>query len=121
MQTVFQLDVHKDFTNPDLKKYLGEKKTGSQHAYICSLVNAISSNIDTIDEKINMCSENWTAARMAKPDLAIIRTAAGEILYMDDIPVSVSINEAVDLAKLYGTEQSPKFVNAILAKIKDVR
>ena len=121
MQIVFQLDVHKDFDNPDLKKYIGDKKTGNQHAYICSLINAISSNIDKIDEKINKCSENWTVTRMSKPDLAIIRTAVGEMLYMEEIPFSVSINEAVNLAKTYGAEQSPKFVNAVLAKIENVK
>ena len=54
---------------------------------------------------------------MAKPDLAISRVAAAEILYADDVPQAVAINEAVNLSKLYGTEQSPKFINAVLGKI----
>ena len=55
---------------------------------------------------------------MTKPDLAVIRVAVGEMLYADDVPDAVAINEAVNLAKAYGTDQSPKFVNAVLAKIK---
>ena len=51
-------------------------------------------------------------------DLAIIRVAAGEIIFMEDIPRAVSINEAVELAKKYGTEHSPQFVNAVLGKIQ---
>ena len=54
---------------------------------------------------------------MPKTDLAIIRLAACEILYLENIPDAVSINEAVDLAKTYGTEDSAKYVNAILGKI----
>ena len=55
---------------------------------------------------------------MSKPDLAIIRVAVGEILFADDVPKAVAINEAVNLSKNYGTEQSPKFVNAVLGKIE---
>ena len=67
---------------------------------------------------IDDASEGWPASRMAKPDLAVIRVAVGEMLYADDVPDAVAINEAVNLAKAYGTDQSPKFVNAVLAKIK---
>jgi N utilization substance protein B len=55
---------------------------------------------------------------MPKADLAIIRVAVCEMKYISDIPNAVSINEAVELAKAYGTEQSPKFVNAVLSKIQ---
>ena len=54
---------------------------------------------------------------MAKTDLAILRLSAAELLYMEDIPEAVSINEAVDLEKKYGTDESPRFINAILAKV----
>ena len=54
---------------------------------------------------------------MSKTDLALIRVAVGEILFADDVPAAVAINEAVNLAKDYGTEQSPKFVNGVLAKV----
>ena len=54
---------------------------------------------------------------MAKADLAIVRLAVGEILFMDEVPNAVAINEAVNMAKRYGTEQSPKFINAVLGKI----
>ena len=67
---------------------------------------------------IDSASEGWNASRMAKPDLAIIRVAVGEMLSSDDVPRAVAINEAVNLAKDYGTDRSPKFVNAVLAKIE---
>ena len=55
---------------------------------------------------------------MAKPDLAVIRVAIGEMLFADDVPDAVAINEAVNLAKLYGTDHSPQFVNGVLGKIE---
>ena len=62
-------------------------------------------------------SRGWVAARMAKTDLAVLRLAVGEMLYMDNVPNGVAINEAVYLAKKYGEAQSPKFINAVLSKI----
>ena len=70
---------------------------------------------DEIDEMINHASKNWKTTRMAKAELSILRLAAYEIKYEDDIPVSVSINEAVELAKLYGSDHGPAFVNGILS------
>ena len=61
--------------------------------------------------------DSWKTDRMAKTDLAIIRLAVYEIKYEDAIPDKVAINEAVELAKLYGEESSPAFVNGVLARI----
>ncbi|MBQ4649180.1 MAG: transcription antitermination factor NusB [Firmicutes bacterium] len=118
MQTLFQIDVHKDFENPDIEKYIGTKKLGNQKEYVKTLLTQICANIAQVDEKINECSENWPTVRMAKTDLAITRIAVGEILFFEDIPKAVAINEAVNLAKDYGTETSPKFINAILGKVE---
>ena len=59
----------------------------------------------------------WKTQRMGKVDLTIIRLALYEILYDEDIPTGVAINEAVELAKRYGTDESPSFVNGVLAKL----
>ena len=69
-----------------------------------------------IDALINEKSTGWKTSRMAKVDLSIIRIAVYEIKYEDDIPFKVSVNEAVELAKKYGADESPAFVNGILAK-----
>lgn len=119
MQTLFQIDVQKDFENPDLEKYIGDKKLGGQKEYVHNLLTQICANISSIDEMINRCSESWPTARMAKTDLAIARIAVGEILYAEDVPRPVAINEAVNLAKIYGTDTSAGFINAILGKIED--
>ena len=63
---------------------------------------------------------NWTLERMPIVDLCILRSATYELLYLVDIPPAVSINEAIELAKTYSTDDSPKFVNGVLDRIKEI-
>ena len=73
---------------------------------------------DDIDEKINLVSEGWPVDRIGKAELAIMRLAVYEMLYDDDIPVNVAINEAVELAKSYGSDDNAaSFVNGVFAKL----
>ena len=73
---------------------------------------------DELDEKINSVSEGWPVDRIGKAVLAIMRLAVYEMLYDDDIPVNVAINEAVELAKSYGSDDNAaSFVNGVLAKL----
>jgi len=74
-------------------------------------------HLGEIDAVLNQLSGEWPVSRMASVDRAILRLAAYELLYCDDIPASVSINEAVELAKKYSTEESHKFVNGILGNL----
>ena len=82
--------------------------------YILNKVHSIVEHLDDLDSSLNAASKNWKTTRMAKAELSILRLAAYEIKYEEDIPVSVSINEAVELAKAYGSDQGPAFVNGIL-------
>ena len=84
--------------------------------YIKDKCNSIFEKIDEIDSAVNEVSSGWKTSRMSKVDLSIIRLAVYEIKYEEEIPFKVSINEAVELAKKYGTDDSPSFVNGILAK-----
>lgn len=85
--------------------------------YIREKTNSIIEKLSEIDEKINDKSVGWKTSRMSKMDLSILRLATYEILYDEDVPNAVAINEAVELAKKYGTDDSKAFVNGILAKI----
>lgn len=85
--------------------------------YLNLIVNNIKDNKDIIDGLINKYAKNWTVDRMAKVDLAILRLAICEILYALNIPTKVSINEAIELSKLYCDDKSPKFINGILGSI----
>lgn len=85
--------------------------------YLNEIVKNFELNKSTIDELISKYAKNWTINRMAKVDLAILRLAVCEILYVPNIPTKVSINEAIELAKLYCDDKSPKFINGILGSV----
>lgn len=85
--------------------------------YIFEKVEKISEKLEEIDAKINEVSEGWKTGRMGKVDLTLIRLAVYEMLYEEAVPAKVAINEAVELAKQYGTDNSPSFVNGVLAKL----
>ena len=76
----------------------------------------ILQKIAELDEQINATAKGWTTDRMGKVDLTIIRLAVYEILYDDDVPTGVAINEAVELAKKFGRDESYSFVNGVLAR-----
>ena len=87
--------------------------------YIKSKCQGIYSHLEEIDNAINEKSTGWKTSRMSKMDLSILRLAVYELKYEDDIPAKVSINEAVELAKQYGTDSSSGFVNGVLAKFAE--
>jgi len=81
----------------------------------------ISENLQTLDGIISKCSKNWKFNRISKIDRNILRIAVYELLFMKDVPSKVAINEAIEIAKKFGTEQSGSFINGILDKIsKDI-
>ena len=94
-----------------------QKYVHTNHVVIFEKVEKISEKLEEIDAKINEVSEGWKTGRMGKVDLTLIRLAVYEMLYEEDVPAKVAINEAVELAKQYGTDNSPSFVNGVLAKL----
>lgn len=91
---------------------------GSVSDYTYSLVKGVEENIDQLDSELSESSRNWAIGRMPIMDLAILRIALYEMLFVDQVPISVSINEAVEMAKEFGgDDDSPKFINGILGNI----
>ena len=78
------------------------------------LVQGTCEHRDELDKLIAGCSDNWSLGRMSKVDISILRLAVFEFLYCDDIPPKVTLNEAVDLGKTFGSENSGSFINGIL-------
>ncbi|MBO7334501.1 MAG: transcription antitermination factor NusB [Lachnospiraceae bacterium] len=95
---------------------LSVKVSESDKEYVKTRVLAIVDKLPEIDEMIAKNTTGWTIDRIGKVDLTVIRLAVYEIMFDDDIPVGVSINEAVELAKKYGRDESGAFVNGVLAK-----
>lgn len=85
--------------------------------YAEELLNGTLEHLDDIDEWIDETSENWALERMPIVDRNIIRIASYEIAFRKDIPTGVAINEAVEIAKAFGGDESPKFVNGVLGMI----
>lgn len=86
-------------------------------AFTRQILEGVSSNVREIDALIEQHSTHWKVTRMASVDRNILRMAVFELLYCQDIPASVTINEAIEIAKKYGTEESGAFVNGILDHI----
>jgi N utilization substance protein B len=85
--------------------------------YAKKLLAGATEHLGAVDERIEKASENWSLDRMPAVDRSLLRLAAYEMVYVNDVPVSVSINEAVNLAKRFGGDDSPRFVNGILGRI----
>jgi N utilization substance protein B len=97
------------------KQYLGEADEADEFAI--ELVRGCCAALDEIDAKIREVSRHWRLERMARVDRNILRLASFELLRMPDVPRRVTLNEAVELAKRFGDENSPAFVNGVLDRI----
>lgn len=94
-----------------------ENRTDAADAdYITGKFNGILEKLEEIDDALNDKVEGWNTLRMGKVDLTILRLAVYEVLFDEEIPTGVAINEAVELAKKFGQDSSPSFVNGVLAK-----
>lgn len=112
-----------DITKQDLSSCLADfwernKEDEQVKDFANLLIKGTIENLNKIDSQISKYAENWQLSRMAVVDRNILRSACYELLFLKDIPPKVSINEAVELAKKYSGEDSSKFVNGILDKIR---
>ncbi len=126
MTVLFQMDALDEFDIDERDRYLKkaifgqdtiEKQLGKQQDYCESVYSLACNKIKEIDQTIEQYSRKWKLKRTPKVDLAIMRLAVLEMLYLKDIPASVSINEAVELAKKYCDENSPSYINGILGSL----
>ena len=120
---IFKLLFRVEFNQPEempeqLTLFFDAEETIDEEAQaeIQAKYEAIEAKIPELDRMLNEKATGWTTTRMGKVDLAILRLALYEILYDDKVPASVAINEAVEIAKKFGQDESPSFINGILAK-----
>lgn len=104
-----------------LELYFGQLEGAGEKDldYIREKVQKIASKIEEIDALINEHTTRWKTSRMNKVDLTILRLAVYEMRWDEDVPTGVAIDEAVELAKKYSSEDGPSFVNGVLAKLVD--
>jgi N utilization substance protein B len=96
-------------------------KKAEGREFATALVERILEHLSTIDDVIVKVAENWDIERMAAIDRNVLRLGTAEILYMDDVPEKVTINEAIEIAKKFSTENSGRFVNGILDKVARIK
>lgn len=116
---LFQYKFQPDEIESMLEDFCIEYKPGNQETYIRTLVLKVVENIEKIDSIISKTSVDWDVERISTVNISLLRLSIGEMLYIEDVPPAVSVNEAVGLAKIYDGEESLAFMNGVLGKIKN--
>ena len=123
-ENVFKMLFRVEFNNAEEMKeqeqfYFDEleEATGKDQEYILNKYRAIDEKKEEIDKLLNDVTEGWKTTRMNRVDLTILRLATYEIKWDEDVPTGVAINEAVELAKKYSSDDGPAFINGVLAKV----
>lgn len=117
MQILYEMDAGGIMDEENATRLVQERLAGNHIERGEELLRNIVDNLDEIDGKIDQSSTRWKTTRMAKVDLAILRLAVGEMMFADDIPDAVAINEAIDLGKKYSTADSSRFIHGVLGAI----
>lgn len=120
---LFRVEFNTAEEMPDQVKYFFEddetRASELDQAEIEVKFQKISDKLSEIDQMINDKATGWNVGRMGKVDVAILRLAVYEICFDEDVPTVVAINEAVELAKKFGQDESPAFINGVLAKFAE--
>jgi len=121
LQILYQREITGENTGSILESRSFNPEEGEPSEFCRVLLAGVEERQEQIDGVLADISEHWAVSRMPLVDRNILRMAVYEILYIDEIPDSVSINEAVEMAKTYGGEDSSKFVNGVLGRLAEVR
>lgn len=124
LQILYQIDVTSDDSEGALENFWQSQRhkdeiDDSMKDFAARIVRGVMQNLGTVDERIAKHAKNWQLKRMAVVDRNILRLASFELLFCQDIPPKVTINEAVELTKRFSGLEAAKFVNGILDKIKE--
>lgn len=117
MELLFGMTLSKNTLEETIEYFIEdyEMKLGTiDIEYIKNILEVVEKNKETIDEKITSALVNWKLDRISKVNLTILRLAIAEMLYLEDVPEKVAINEALELTKTYSDEKSVSFVNGVL-------
>lgn len=113
LQALFQIELNEMSLDQAIKNIMEDE----QDDYMEKLVEGVMANKAEIDSIIEPNLDNWRMDRLSKVDLSLLRLSVYEIKYLDDVPNRVSLNESIEIAKIYSDEKSSKFINGVLANI----
>lgn len=121
VQFLYQWELNRPEELADgIRQFIEDRtETRDFYAFAEELIHGVIENIEAIDREIDQRASNWKFERIAKVDLSILRLAIYELLFRKDIPPIVSINEAIDLSKIFSTPDSKRFINGILDQMKN--
>lgn len=117
VQSLFQVDMSGTDQEEAIRNVLDDNEEND--AFLNKLVSGTLENLDEIDKLFKSNLQNWKIERVGNVDRAVIRMAIFEMKFLEDIPLNVSLNEAVDVAKSFGGEESGRFVNGVLSKVAE--
>mgnify|MGYP003394733874 CR=1 FL=1 len=118
MQTLYEWDMRRELPIDEImQRSIDEFKDDVDSDYVNDVVIGTTKEIDQIDSKIAVAAPEWPLDQISPIDKAILRIAIYELLYSNEVPPKVAINEAVELAKMFGGENSSKFINGVLGTI----
>lgn len=120
LDVLFEADQRQTDPRTTLEQWIGRADPPVQE-YAQALVIGVADNCVRIDELLSACSDGWTVDRMPSVDRAVLRLGVYEMLWREEIPTAVAIDEAVELAKSLSTDDSPAFVNGVLARLAKER
>jgi len=119
LQALYQLDIQGDDFASEVGSFLADEETDNETVeFALGLVRGVVAEREALDKAIADVAQNWDIARMAVVDRNVLRMASFELLFRDEIPPKVSINEAIELGKRFSTKNSGAFINGILDRIK---
>ena len=119
LQLLYALDITRANVTEVLRAgWAGKMLSPEIRDFTTTLVTGVIEHLDEIDAFIQECSTNWSLERIGLVERNILRFAIYELCFLPDIPPNVTINEAVEVAKKYGTEEAPAFINGILDRVK---
>ena len=119
LELLFEREFRADESNEEIFATSCESREIEKDPYIKAVYFGVCENLEAIDEEINKNAKGWKAARLSKVSRSILRLCIYEMMYEKDIPLRVSINEGVELAKLYEDEKARPFINGVLNAVKN--
>ena len=119
LELLFEREFRRDESDEEIFATSCESREIENDPYIKAVYFGVCGNVEKIDEEINKNAKGWKAARLSKVSRSILRLCIYEMMFEKDIPLRVSINEGIELAKLYEDEKARPFINGVLNSVKN--
>ncbi len=114
---LFEKSFNEDLSFDEIVEIAIESEVIEKDKFMNSILKSAEENLVDIDAEIEKNLKGWSKSRISKVSLALLRMAIAEMKYMDDVPVGVSINEAVEICKIYGSDEDKSFINGVLGSV----